>query len=97
MSFFNFTTQQLQGGSKYSFKTKIGNLYEDIVMDETKLKYYIKLKESNNLMLAKKESKYANFPKKIPLEKFNGVLTIVLYFMLHNHKTNGFMVIDIDD
>lgn len=39
MSYFNFTTQQLQGGGKYSVKAKIGNWYEDMVMDETK--YYL--------------------------------------------------------
>ena len=53
-------TQQLQGGGKYSVKTKIGNWYEDMVMDETKFKDYIRLKETNNLMVAKKENKYAN-------------------------------------
>ena len=78
-------------------KTKIGNWYEDMVMDETKFKDYIRLKESNNLMVAKKENKYANLLKKIPLESFNGVLTTGHYFMLRNHKTNGFMVLDIDD
>ena len=97
MSFLNYTTQQLQGGGKYSVKTKIGNWYEDMVMDETKFKDYIRLKESNNLMVAKKENKYANLLKKIPLEPFNGVLTTGHYFMLRNHKTNGFMVLDIDD
>ena len=68
-----------------------------MVMDETKFKDYIRLKESNNLMVAKKENKYANLLKKIPLEPFNGVLTTGHYFMLLNHKTNGFMVLDIDD
>ena len=97
MSLLNYTTQQLQGGGKYSVKTKIGNWYEDMVMDETKFKDYIRLKESNNLMVAKKENKYANLLKKIPLEPFNGVLTTGHYFMLLNHKTNGFMVLDIDD
>ena len=68
-----------------------------MVMDETKFKDYIRLKESNNLMVAKKENKYANLLKKIPLEPFNGILTTGHYFMLRNHKTNGFMVLDIDD
>ena len=65
MSLLNYTTQQLQGGGKYSVKTKIGNWYEDMVMDETKFKDYIRLKETNNLMVAKKENKYANLLKKI--------------------------------
>ena len=93
----NYTTQQLQGGGKYSVKAKIGNWYEDMVMDETKFKDYIRLKESNGLMVAKKENKYANLLKKIPLEPFDGTLTTGHYFMLRNQKTNGFMVLDIDD
>jgi len=36
MSYLHFTTQQLQGGGKYSVKSKIGNWYEDMVMDEIK-------------------------------------------------------------
>jgi hypothetical protein len=36
MSYLHFTTQQLQGGGKYSVKAKIGNWYEDMVMDEIK-------------------------------------------------------------
>lgn len=55
MSLLNYTTQQLQGGGKYSVKTKIGNWYEDMVMDETKFKDYIRLKETNNLMVAKRK------------------------------------------
>jgi len=39
MSFLHFTTQQLQGGGKYSVKTKIGNWYEDMELDE--IKYFI--------------------------------------------------------
>ena len=35
--------------------------------------------------------------KKIPLEIFDGVLTTGHYFILKNHKTNVFMVLDIDD
>ena len=40
-----FTTQQLRGGGKYSVKAKIGNWYEDMVLDETKFKEYISLKD----------------------------------------------------
>jgi len=97
MSFLNYTTQQLQGGGKYSVKTLIGNWYEDVIMDETKFKDYIRSKESNNLLVAKKENKYATLLKKIPLEPFQGYLTTGHYTMFKNHKTNGYMVLDIDD
>ena len=36
MSYLHFTTQQLQGGGKYSTKSKIGNWYEDGELDEIK-------------------------------------------------------------
>jgi hypothetical protein len=36
MSYLHFTTQQLQGGGKYSVKSKIGNWYEDMINDEIK-------------------------------------------------------------
>lgn len=67
MSLLNYTTQQLQGGGKYSVKTKIGNWYEDMVMDETKFKDYIRLKETNNLMVAKKKINMLIYYKKYHL------------------------------
>ena len=98
MSFMHFTTQQLQGGGKYSVKAKIGNWYEDMVMDETKFKDYISLKEANGLLVSQKEDKYANMLSKLPLTPFqNGFITTGNYFMLKNLKTQGCMVIDIDD
>ena len=98
MSLMHFTTQQLQGGGKYSVKAKIGNWYEDMVMDETKFKDYINLKESNGLLVSQKEAKYANMLSKLQLTPFkDGVLMTGNYFMLKNKKTNGYMVIDIDD
>lgn len=36
MTYLNFTTQQIQGGGKYATKTKIGNWYEDTVLEEIK-------------------------------------------------------------
>lgn len=98
MSYMHFTTQQLQGGGKYSVKAKIGNWYEDMVMDETKFKDYINLKESNGLLVSQKEDKYANMLSKLPITPFkDGLLMTGNYFMLQNKKTEGFMVIDIDD
>jgi len=35
----HFTTQQLQGGSKYHHKTRIGNWVEDWELDEIKYNY----------------------------------------------------------
>lgn len=98
MAYMHFTTQQLEGGGFYSHKTKIGNWFEDRVMDETKFKDYIALKESNGLLVSKTESKYSGTLNKIPLTPFpQGYLSTGIYFMLKNLKTNGSMVIDTDD
>jgi hypothetical protein len=93
-----FTTQQLRGGGKYSVKAKIGNWYEDMVLDETKFKEYISLKDSNGLLVSQKEAKYAGMLARVDLTPFSsGTLTTGHYFMFKNKKTNGFMVMDVDD
>jgi len=94
----HFTTQQLQGGGKYSVKSKIGNWYEDMVMDETKFKDYIKMKETNNLLVTKKEEKYADSLKKLEIAPFSeGFLTDGNYLLLQNVQTKGVLVVDKDD
>ena len=79
-------------------KSKIGNWYEDMVMDETKFKDYLALKESKSLLVSKKEEKYTKMLEQIQIEPLqNGYLTTGSYFMLKNMQTNGSMVIDVDD
>lgn len=97
MPLLNFTTQQLQGGGKYSSKTKIGNWYEDMVLDEMKFKDYLRSKENNQLLVTKKESGYATMLSKVELTPFRDVLMTGNYFMLKNMRTNGFLVINMDD
>jgi hypothetical protein len=46
-----FTPQQLGGGPKFNYKTRVGNWQEDWEQHETKLKDYMKKKESNGLAL----------------------------------------------
>lgn len=95
MSLLNFTTQQLQGGGKYSVKTKIGNWYEDMVLDEMKFKDYLHLKEQNSLLVGKKESNYANM--KVEITPFDSIITTGKYFMLKNMKTKGFLTTNMND
>jgi len=94
MSYLNFTTQQLQGGGKYSVKTKIGNYFEDQQLDEIKFKEFVRLKENNGLLVAVKEEKYAKMLLETPIVPLNGQITTGSYFMLKNATTNGYLVID---
>lgn len=58
----------------------------------------MKLKETNNLLVTKKEDKYATSLKKLELAPFpEGVLTTDNYFLLQNFQTKGFLVLDTDD
>lgn len=102
MSFLHFTTQQLQGGGKYSTKCKIGNWYEDMELDEIKYKDYLKKKEEGDLVVTSKEAKYERILKRFTLEAFpidgdKQLLTTENFTMLQNLKTQGFLVADTDD
>lgn len=103
MSFLHFTTQQLQGGGKYSTKCKIGNWYEDMELEEIKYKDYQKRKEDNKLIVTLKENKYDLILKRLQLNAFplledrNAYLMTDNYFLLQNLKTQGFLVGDTDD
>ena len=58
----------------------------------------MKLKETNNLLVSKKEQKYMKSLDKIQITPFEGgILTTNNYFLLQNGKTEGFFVIDTDD
>lgn len=105
MSFLHFTTQQLQGGGKYSTKCKIGNWYEDMELDEIKYKDYLKRREDGKLVVTSKEGKYEKILKRLDLQLFpnldNGsdrrYLISENFFLLQNLKTQGFLVGDTDD
>ena len=44
-----YTTQQRTGGPKYGHKTKIGNWYEDMELEEIKVKDYETKKDNQSL------------------------------------------------
>lgn len=46
-----FTPQQLSGGPRYNFKTRMGNWSEDLEVHETKLKDYMAKKDNNALVI----------------------------------------------
>lgn len=53
-----YTIQQLQGGPKYSHKTKIGNWNEDLELENIKRAHYNKMKETGSLPFSKTLAKY---------------------------------------
>lgn len=94
----NFTPQQISGGSKYSYKTKIGNWYEDMESREERMKRYIKDKEENKLAVNLTQQKYAKSFKKVPhTYSEDGKLRFGDKIMILNKKTQGFLVYDMGD
>lgn len=53
-----YTTQQLQGGPKYSYKTRIGNWNEDLELDHIQRSNYNAKKTTESLPFSKTLSKY---------------------------------------
>lgn len=52
-----FTPQQLQGGQRYAFNTRIGNWDEDAKRAEIDMKDYLKKKESGGLLVRAKQKR----------------------------------------
>lgn len=79
-----YTTQQLTGGPKYSHKTKIGNWYEDMELEEIKVTDYEKTKAN-----------FGKTQKRVP-QTFSedGLLHFGNNVMLSNKKTTGVLVMD---
>jgi len=61
-----YTTQQLQGGPKYSHKTRIGNWNEDFELDGVQKKNYDTKKANDNLPFSKTFSKYVSSYRQVP-------------------------------
>jgi hypothetical protein len=94
----NFTPQQLSGGPKYSYKTKLGNWYEDMEEREERIKKYIKGKEENKLSVNLTQQKVAKSFKRVPHTfSEDGLLRFGDKVMMLNKKTEGFMVFDMGD
>jgi hypothetical protein len=56
------------------------------------------MKETNNLLVTKKEDKYATSLKKLELTPFSeGFLTTDNYFLLQNCQTRGYLALDTED
>lgn len=93
-----YTTQQLQGGPKYSVKTKIGNWNEDLELQRIQENNYAAKKSSGTLPFAQTISKYQQSFKQVPWShSADGNLRWDDFVMVQNLKTQGWVVMDIGE
>lgn len=93
-----YTTQQLQGGPKYSQKTRIGNWNEDLELKTIQENNYKGKKQDGTLPFAKTISKYQQSYKQVPWShSADGCLKWDDLVMIQNAKTSGYVVMDIGE
>jgi hypothetical protein len=93
-----YTTQQLQGGPKYSRKTKIGNWNEDLELLTIQENNYRAKKADGSLPFAQTISKYQQSYRQVPWShSADGNLRWNDLVMLRNGKTKGYLVMDIGE
>jgi Ca2+-binding EF-hand superfamily protein len=90
-----FTTQQQQGGPRYSAKTLIGNWSEDMELEQIKFKDYLARREQGQLVVHQIERKLSKSLTPVGHSfSADGKLHFGAKVMLLNKKTNGFLVCD---
>ena len=93
-----YTTQQLQGGPKYSHKTRIGNWNEDFELDGVQKKNYDNKKAGDNLPFSKTFSKYVSSYRQVPWSHSpEGTVEWGQQVMIQNAQTEGWLTMDIGD
>jgi hypothetical protein len=93
-----YTTQQLQGGPKFSHKTRIGNWNEDFELDQVQKSNYNMKKTGEALPFAKTLSKYQQSYKQVPwTHSPDGHVRWGDSVMIQNAQTEGWVVMDIGD
>lgn len=93
-----YTTQQLQGGPKYSTKTRIGNWNEDLELQTIQENNYRGKKEEGTLPFGKTIQKYQQSYRQVPwTHSPDGNLRWNDFVMVQNQQTQGWLVMDIGD
>ena len=93
-----YTTQQLQGGPKYSHKTRIGNWSEDMELQDIQRSNYNAKKTGEGLPFSKTLSKYQQSYRQVPWTYHaDGNLRWGDSVMIQNQNTKGWLVLDIGD
>jgi hypothetical protein len=93
-----YTIQQLQGGPRYSYKTKIGNWNEDLELETIKRTNYQMKKTNGQMAFAKTLSKYQQSYKQVPWSfSPDGNLKWGSAVMIQSAQTEGWLVVDVGD
>lgn len=93
-----YTTQQLQGGPKYSYKTRIGNWNEDLELDHIQRTNYNEKKTADTMPFSKTLSKYQQSYRQVPWTyRADNKLHWGDSIMIQSQNTQGWLVVDIGD
>ena len=93
-----YTTQQLQGGPKYGYKTRIGNWNEDMELDHIQRSNYNAKKTADAMPFSKTLSKYQQSYRQVPWTyRADNKLQWGDSIMLQSQNTQGWLVVDIGD
>ena len=93
-----FTPQQLAGGGRYSFKTKIGNWSEEKALEEIMLQDFLARKQSGTLLSLKERKRDLLLLTKVPHTfSADGILKFGDTIMLKNQNTDACLANNIFD
>ena len=93
-----YTTQQLQGGPKYSHKTRIGNWNEDFELVGAQKQNYEAKKASESLPFSTTFAKYVSSYRQVPWSHSpDGTVDWGQNVMIQNAQTEGWLTMDIGD
>ena len=93
-----FTPQQLAGGGRYSFRTKIGNWSEEKALEEIMLQDFLARKGKGSLLSLKERKRDLLVLAKVPHTfSADGILKFGDTIMLKNLNTNAYLANNIFD
>jgi Ca2+-binding EF-hand superfamily protein len=93
-----FTTQQTQGGPRYSSKVLIGNWNEDVELEQVRFKDFLKKRETGSLSVHQVQGKISKSMVSVGHSfSSDGRLRFGDKVMLGNQKTRGILACDLSD
>jgi hypothetical protein len=93
-----YTPQQLSGGPKYGFKSRMGNWNEDWTAHDHKLKEYMAKKDNDALTITSTQQKFAKSGQSVPHTfREDGTIEYNDCLLLKSCATNGTLVCDMSD
>jgi Ca2+-binding EF-hand superfamily protein len=90
-----FTPQQLSGGPRFGSRTKIGNWYEEVALEESKLEQFQKRAASGTSSLRRQQSKIAKFNEIVPHSySDDGIVRFGDYVVVQHGMTASLLACD---